>query len=78
MSRRWPATAMIEFNAVIIVYIFYDVLLHSIPSARRSGKEIHGQGHGLPLNRTVVQEDTGWLMAHFSTAFLDTLLHSFH
>jgi hypothetical protein len=63
---------MIEFDTVIIVYTFYGVLLYSIPSAWRSGKEIHGQGHGLPLNRTVVQGDTGWLMAHFSTAFLDT------
>jgi hypothetical protein len=69
---------MIEFDTVTIVYTFYGVLLYSIPSAWRSGKEIHGQGHGLPLNRTVVQEDTGWLMAHFSTAFLDTLLHSFY
>lgn len=69
---------MIKHNALIMDYIFYGVLLYSIPSARRLGERLHRQGHGLPTDRTVVQEDTGWLMAHFLTAFFDTLWHSFY
>jgi hypothetical protein len=78
MSRRWPAIATIEHNALVTAYTFYGVfaLFDTISVAFREG--IHRQGYGLPPNRTVVQEDTGWLMAHFSTAFFNILLHSFY
>lgn len=79
MSSKWPATATTEHKTLIMGYTHIlrrFTLFDTISAAFREGGQ--AQEHEVPLSRTVVQEATGRLMAHFSTAFFDTLLHSFY